>query len=254
MSEAVGRRLSLSPPRRFLCELLHFTRKVPAASLLRRMRLAEVAAARAAADPRPSWSAVFLKAFAFVTASLPELRRAYVRFPTPHLYEHPATVLTVALERPHAGEQALFFARLPQPQQHSLHELDALLRHLSDCPVEDIAEFRRALRLGRWPLPLRRVACWFGLATPARRERLLGTAGFHTQPGLSGSSPQPLALLTGTLNYGVVEENGETDVRLNYDPRVFDGGTAARALGELESVLTHEILAELRYCRGLDAA
>jgi hypothetical protein len=223
-------------------------------SVLRRMRLAEVAAARAAAQPRPSWAAVFLKAFAFITASTPELRRAYTRFPIPQLHEHGDTAIAVAVERPHGGEQVTFFARLPRPQQHSLSELDTLLSRLGACPVEEVAEFRRALRLGGWPRPLRRLACWFGVSAPERRARFLGTAGFWTQPGLAGSSPQPLALLTCTLNYGVVEESGEADVYLLYDQRVFDAVTAARALADMESVLTHEILAELRYCRGLDAA
>ena len=254
MPEAVGRRLTLSPPRRFLCELLHRARKVPAMSVVRRLRLAEVAAARAAADPRPGWAAVFLKAFAVVTASTPELRRAYARFPVPHLCEQPATTVAVALERSHAGEQVPFIAQVPQPQQHSLHELDALLRRLSECPVGEVACFRRALWLGRWPQPWRRLACWLALSTPERRARFLGTAGFCAQPGVSGSPSQPLALLTSTLNYGVVEDSGEVEVYLVYDQRVFDAITAGRALGELESVLTHEILAELRYCRGLDAA
>ena len=253
MPEMPARKQSLSPPRRFLCELLHFARKVPAMAVLRRVRVAEVAAARAAAHPRPSWAAVFLKAFAFVTASTPELRRAYVRFPRPPLHEIPDPTIAVALERPHADEQVTFFTRLLQPQHHSLHELDALLRRLGECPAEEVACFRRALRLGRWPLPLRRLACWLALSTPERRARFLGTAGFWVQPGLCGASPQPLALLTGTLTYGV-EENGEAEVRLVYDQRVCDGSTAARALAELESVLTHEILAELRYYRALEAA
>jgi pyruvate/2-oxoglutarate dehydrogenase complex dihydrolipoamide acyltransferase (E2) component len=35
-------------------------------------------------------------------------------------------------------------------------------------------------------------------------------------------------------------------VRITYDHRVLDGATVARALAELERVLTHEILTELR--------
>lgn len=254
MPEAAGSNLPLSPPRKFLCDLLHFARQVPAVPILRRLRLAEVAAARAAASPAPDWGVLFLKAFAFVSAATPELRRAYVRFPTPHLYEYPATTVSVALERPCAGEEAVFFAPVPQPERYSLHELDALLRHLRACPVEDVASFRLSLRLGHWPRPLRRLACWAALQSPRLRARFLGTAGFCTQPGLSGSSLQPLALLTSTLNYGSVDDSGAADVYLVYDHRVLDGASAARALAELESVLTHEILAELRYCRGLDAA
>ena len=38
--------------------------------------------------PRPSWCAIFTKAYAVVAARYPELRRAYLKFPFPRLYEH----------------------------------------------------------------------------------------------------------------------------------------------------------------------
>jgi hypothetical protein len=44
------------------------------------------------------------------------------------------------------------------------------------------------------------------------------------------------------------------DVRLVYDHRVLDGALIARALADLERVLHHEILVELRYLRAADAA
>ena len=36
------------------------------------------------------------------------------------------------------------------------------------------------------------------------------------------------------------------DVQIEFDHRVFDGATAGQVLGELESVLNTEIVAELR--------
>src|SRR6266567_3891771 len=109
MPQPVGRKLPLSLPRRFICDLLHFARKVPSVPVQRRMRLAEVVAARRAADPRPSWCAIFTKAYAFVTAANPLLRRVYIGFPTPHLYEYASNVATLAVERPYEGEDAVFF-------------------------------------------------------------------------------------------------------------------------------------------------
>src|SRR5262249_16312919 len=65
----------LPPPGRFICALLPFGRGVPRVPVQGRMNLARVAAARRAALRRPSWCAVFTKAFALVAAARPELRR-----------------------------------------------------------------------------------------------------------------------------------------------------------------------------------
>src|SRR4051812_47899127 len=99
MAQPEGVYLPLSRPRRFMCDLLHFAVQVPSVPVQRRLRLAEVAAVRAAAQPRPSWCALFTKAYAFVCLSYPQLRRAYVSFPWARLYEHPRNVAMLAIER-----------------------------------------------------------------------------------------------------------------------------------------------------------
>ncbi len=63
-----------------------------------------------------------------------------------------------------------------------------------------------------------------------------------------------MSLLTTTLTYDVIQPDGSLDVRLIYDHRVTDGATIARALADLESVVRHEILTELRYLRSVEAA
>jgi hypothetical protein len=82
----------------------------------------------------------------------------------------------------------------------------------------------------------------------------MGTYGVSVYAGLGAASLHPLSVLTSTLNYGVVEPDGAVDVRIIYDHRVLDGASVARALADLERVLTHEILAEVRYLRSVDAA
>ena len=69
MPQPVGRNVPLSLPRRFICDLVHFAHKVPTVPVERRMELAAVVAARQAARPRPSWCALFTKAYAFVAAA-----------------------------------------------------------------------------------------------------------------------------------------------------------------------------------------
>src|SRR5262249_16502232 len=128
MPHPAGRYLPLSLPRRLICDLVHFAHQVPTVPVERRMSLAPVVAARKQAVPRPSWCALFTKAFAFVAAARPELRRAYMAFPFAHLYEHPLNIASVAVERRLGDEEAVFFAHLKHPERMGLVELDAELR------------------------------------------------------------------------------------------------------------------------------
>jgi hypothetical protein len=98
MPRPTGRNIALSLPRRFICDLLHFAQRVPSVPVQRRMNLAAVVGARQAAQPRPSWSVIFAKAFSMVATRRPELRRAYLSFPKPHFYEHGGNVASIALE------------------------------------------------------------------------------------------------------------------------------------------------------------
>jgi pyruvate/2-oxoglutarate dehydrogenase complex dihydrolipoamide acyltransferase (E2) component len=81
---------------------------------------------------------------------------------------------------------------------------------------------------------------------PRMRPGQFGTFGLSAYSSLGAESLHPLSPLTTTLNYGTIDRDGGVWVRLIYDHRVFDGVTAARALGKLEDVLQGPILAELR--------
>jgi hypothetical protein len=219
------------------------------------MNLAAVRSARQVAQPRPSWAAIFTKAYGFVSAARPELRRAYLPYPWPHLYEHPLTIASVAVERRYKEEEGVFFGHLRGPENCGLVEIDRLLRHFKEKDVQDIGSFRNALRVSRLPLPIRRLAWWIGLNWWGRkRAHYFGTFGLSVYSGLGAASLHPLSPVTTVLNYDVIDENGGVDVRLVYDHRVLDGGNVARALEHLERVLNNEIVMELRYLRDLEAA
>jgi hypothetical protein len=236
-------------------DVVHFARRVPTVPVERRMHLAGVVAAREAARPKPSWVAVFLKAYGMVAARWPELRRAYLGFPWPRLYEHPINIASIAVERQFGDETGVLFARIRHPEGHPLPELDARLRWFKERPIEQVGNFRRALLVARLPRPLRRLAWWVGLnAWGWKRARKLGTFGISVYSSLGAASLHPITPLTTTLNYGPIDADGNVDVRLIYDHRVLDGCTVARALEELERVLKCEVLAELRYLHALDAA
>jgi len=255
MRPDVGRYIPLSRPRRFVTDLVHFARKVPTVPVERRMNLAPLVAARQAAVPRPGWCPIFTKAYAIVAAAHPELRRAYLTFPTPHLYEHAFSIASVAVERRLGDENAVLFVPLRKPNEKNLLDLHAELQRAKESPVEQISAFRRLLRLSGLPRPLRRMIWWIGLNTWGRkRAHYFGTFGVSVYAGLGAASLHPLSPLTTALNYGVIDEHGVVDVRVIYDHRVMDGATVARALADLERVLKCEILAELQQLRARDAA
>jgi hypothetical protein len=255
MTQPSGRNLSLTRSRRFICDLMHYGVQVPTAAVRRRMQLAPVAAARQAACPRPGWLAIFLKAYSFVAAARPELRRVYVPLPWPHLYEHPLNIASVAFERQVGDEEAIFFAHFRDPHNRGLLEVDADVRRFKEAPINEIPMFRRMLRLSRWPRPLRRLLWWSAMSLSGhRRARLLGTFGVSVVGNFGSALHHITSPVTTTLSYGVIAPDGSVDVYLTFDHRVVDGAPLARALEDMERILKCEILAELRYFRALDAA
>ena len=244
-----GRALGLSRPRRVVIDLMHFSAGVPTNPVQRRMRLGPIAAARSSCDARPSWQAIFLKAYAVVCGEFPPLRRAYVKFPWHQLYEYPATNAAVTVEREYRGESVPFMATITQPERRGVGELDAILRGLRQQPLEDVKCFRRALQVSAWPRPLRRLLWWVGLNVGRQRANYFGTFGLTVLSSLGTESLHPLSPLTTTLCYGVIQDDGGVDVRLSYDHRVVDGAEIARALARLEEVLNGELRAELMALR-----
>jgi hypothetical protein len=242
-----GRWVGLSLPRRFVCDLMRHAQAVPSVPSQRRMQLGELIAARRNRPNRISWCAIFLKAYSIVSANRPELRRTYLPYLWPHLYEHPFNVGNFSLERQYRGEEGVFFAQVRQPELLSLEELDAIVRHHQAAPIEDIPSFRRTLLLSRLPMPLRRLVWWLGLYIDGGyRAHFFGTFGISVVASLGAAGLHLLSPLTTTINYGTFESDGAIDVRLTYDHRVLDGAPVARALAALEEVLRTEILDELR--------
>jgi hypothetical protein len=247
-----GRSLPLSPARRLMCDLMHFSRQVPLVSIERRLELAAVAKARQALPTRPSWFALFLKAFGNVARRRPAFRRSYLPLPWPHLYEHGCNVASLPIERSIGAEDMLLFLRIRDPESLTLAQLQRVLHEAKHRPVEEIGPFRSALRLSRLPRPLRRLAWRLGLyAVPSWRARYFGTFGLTAVSGLGSASLHFLTPLTSTLSYGVLDADGSVVVRLAYDHRVLDGVEPARALEDLEEVLNGPIVEELLGLRGL---
>lgn len=241
-----GRTVPLSLTRRLVGDVLHFARQIPSVPVQRRMDLGPLVAARAACTERPSWVALFAKAYSLVAAENPRLRQSYLTFPYARLYEHAESIATISIERTYQGEDAIFFARLKAPDRQSLATLDDHLRRWKTAPIEEIGAFRQALRFTRLPRPVRRLAWWLALnVIGSRREKHFGTFGISVYSSLGVDSLHPIAPMTTLLNYGRIAPDGQVDVRIIYDHRVLDGAVIGRTLLRLEEVLREAMVAEL---------
>ncbi len=239
-----GRYVSLSPPRRWVGDLLELGQRVPLVPFERRMNLGALGDARRAAGV--GWCALFVKAMGMVAQRRPELRRAFLRWPWARLYEHGASAAMIAVEREWEGEPAVFFGRIAEPENRPLAEIEAELRHLKISPVESIREYRRLFRVARLPRPLRRLAWrWAHDWCGPRHVRYFGTFGVSVTAAEGASALALVSPTTTTLHYGVMTLNGDIDVRLTFDHRVIDGAPIARALAELEETLHGELRREL---------
>jgi hypothetical protein len=242
-----GRSIRLSLPRKLVVDLIHFGHKVPTIPVQRIMHIGELDPVRRQIAPRPSWPAIFTKAYAQVAREIPELRRAYLPVPWARLYEHGENIASIAVEREYHGENGVFFGHLHAPESLKLAEIDDALRRFKTTPIDESPDFLWSMRITRLPLLLRRFAWWYVTQVRGFRKAIwLGTFGVSVYSSLGAESLHPISPLTTLLNYGVIQPSGEVCVRIVYDHRVMDGSTIARALERLERVLNEDILAELK--------
>lgn len=241
-----GRAIRLTPARRLVGDLLSFSINIPRITVQRRMNLGPVLRAREELEPRPSWTALFLKGYALLSQETPDLRRAYVKLPWPHLYEYPASVASLAYERELDGERVVLLDRIKQAEQMTIGQIMEKMQSTRTLPVTKVKEFRRALKMARVPSLLRRPLMWLSLNLGRQRANYFGTFQLSVYSGLGAESLNPLTPLTTLLNYGRIDDDGTVDVRIHYDHRVMDGANVARALERFEAIMNSAIADELK--------
>jgi hypothetical protein len=246
MSESrQGRCFALSPARKMVMEVLHHGRKVPTLPLSKEVRVSSLIEARKA-GAFVSWSAIFMKAYGLVALQHPELRRAYIPYPWPHLYEHPCSECALLLEREHQGESIVLGAKLRWPERQTLSALDGHLQRFREAPIEEICDFRQWLRLGRLPGVVRRFLFWSTLNWSGfKRAKRLGTFAISSLGNLGVEQHHPISPLTTYFTFGPISPAGTVNVKIIYDHRVMDGRTVARCLNDLQIVLETHLLEEL---------
>jgi len=240
-------KIKLSNGRRAMAAFLSYAQRVPTIPVARRINLTPLIETRAELASRPSWSAIFLRAYALVCAESPHLRRVWVAWPRAYLYEHSHSVCSVAVEREFEGERIVLGSPIVRPEAASLAEIDGHLRHLQQADVWSISRYRMALRFGRMPCILQRLLLWQRLDWSGRkRVKYLGTFGLTNYGKLGAESLHPIGPQTTVLTLGPISPSGDVTVKLVYDHRVLDGSDIARALVRLDEVLHTRVLAELR--------
>jgi hypothetical protein len=160
MHEPRGRYLRLPGPRRFIGDLVHFAHRIPSAPVSRTMDLSALAGPRRDHPARPSWACLFMKAYALVGAAQPPLRRSFLEFPWPRLYEHPWMNCALAIERTYLGEDGVFVGLFRAPEQQSMVQLQQAVEWYKNETLEKVGFYRMALRFSQAPTPIRRLLRW----------------------------------------------------------------------------------------------
>jgi hypothetical protein len=242
-----GKTISITPFRALVIDFLEFSRSVPAVTIDRTMNLAPLVDARLRCPSRPTWTAIFTKAYAIIAARQPLLRRSYMRLPWPRFYEHPKNIAAVNISRRVGDEDIVMQALVRSPENRPLMELDTMVRHCAKAPVQEFACYRRATKVSYLPGPIRRWLMWLTLNLFGRRRcHNFGTFGITSVGERGAGVLQTIPLLTSMIHYGLFDEKGCIHVRLNFDHRVLDGVPGADAMVDLEKVLLGEILAEVK--------
>ncbi len=237
----------LSDGRKLVCDIIHLAKKVPLAGAMADLDVRELAEVRKLVRPRIAWNVLLMKAYAQVAIRRPELRQLYVRWPWPHVYQHPQNVCLMTFSREYDGEERLFFGRFNSPEDETLLALQTRYDEYRDGPVECVKQFRHQIRFAKTPLIFRRMALFLMRDWWVRKSAShMGTfgmsiSGFREIYGTSHVSPN-----TTTLGVDVVSRGGISQTLLTFDHRILDGQPVINILQELGRQLRGPILEELK--------
>lgn len=253
----------LDGQRRLVGDIVRLSQRVPTFPVDRVMDLAALDRARSAAVPRIGWAALFIKAYALVARDRPALRSWYVPWRVlvpwrrPSWATSPVSVASLAMSRPRVDDgrgtspadlaldpDALWWARIREPDRLTLPEIQAAIRHHATAPVEEV--FKRQIELGTVPGPLRRLILRWNAHAPTRKRALrVGTFSVSTLAGEGCANARHPSFLATSLTWTPLDERGRSTVTLLADHRILDGVPVARALLALEETLRGPITSEL---------
>jgi len=225
---------------------MHASMRVPFVSLARPLNIRGLLEARAQFPQPPGWAAIFVKAFALVAKDQPVLRTLYVKWPWPAFYELPRSIAMVAIARVEDGQDCVLPQKVTAPDEMPLAEVDALIRHAKNAPIEQVPAFRKMLRATAMPLPLRRLLWAIGLNFGRQRANYFGSFGVTSVAAYGAGELHALSPGPFVLSYGVEKPDQSIEVVIRWDHRITDAALMAKTLTRLEQVLNNEIAGELR--------
>ncbi|MPZ40492.1 MAG: hypothetical protein GEU95_21055 [Rhizobiales bacterium] len=241
-----GKRIRLSPPRRLITDIMRLAASVPSVPVERLMDLGAVIAARRDLSNRPPWVGIFAKAMALTAQELPELRRTFLKWPWPHLYEYEDSVAAITIDREYQGEPCVAIRIIKDIASLPLTVIAGMIHESKELPIEQLSDFKRTMTICRLPGIIRRPAIWLAYNLPRQRANYFGTFSVTAVSFLGADAlhlPNPT---TSLLTFGVFRADGRVPVRITMDHRVFDGMGIAKIMARLEAVLNGPILQELR--------
>jgi len=249
----MGRRLSFSNGRRLVDDVIRVSNKMPMAAFSSEWDVAQVAKLRRLAKPKISWNVLMMKAHAIVCQRNEILRRAFVKFPYAHLYEHHQSVCMMTIGRKHDGEERLFFARFNEPNNYTLIELQELYDTYRKAPIEEIKQFRHQITFAKFPSPVRRFAWWalFNL-WPQKRASHMGTFGMSISGHRGALGASHLGSNTTILGVDPNPRKGVAKMLLTFDHQILDGAPATDIFQQGQRVLATAVARELADIAGVD--
>ena len=109
---------------------------------------------------RPPWFGIFAKAYGLTAQEFPQLRRTFIKWPWPHLYEYPTSVAGVCVERDVDGEPCVMLRLIKDPAALRIGEIADIIRSAAETPIDELSDFKRIVALARLPGVLRRPIMW----------------------------------------------------------------------------------------------
>ena len=243
-----GKMRPVSVGRRLVIDLMHAS--VPLVIIKRTMRLERLAAARNALTKRPGWTPIIAKAFCIVARDEPSLRSYYLKWPWPHLYELPRSMVMAPIIHDSFDPDVPLLMNLGCAEDISLAEMDATLKHCKTAPLDEVPALRRVMRVTRLPLPLRRLLWSFSLNVGRHRANNFGTVAITSLASLGSETVVANSPGPSLITYGLIRADHTMELLLHWDHRIFDGVLACRALQRLEEVLNGEIADEMLAAAG----
>jgi hypothetical protein len=243
MAKKRGCRIEIPFSRRCMIDFMYFSQKMSKhlVSAELNLDLSELARAREKSQQKISWFAIYIKAFAMVSAKYPELRQVLFSYPFPYLYQYQRTVAMLAIEREIEQENMVMYLKIDSPEKLSLESIHQMIHESKTMNPQDNLSFRRFLKFNRFPFLLRRLYWWMGVHLPMFKMHYFGTFG------VTGAG-RGLRSLTIKSPVGVnfVFDTASGLFRLFWDHRLFDGVIVTRMLNELQHIFDTTILKELK--------